>query len=344
MSNKSTQKVKWAVIGATGIADKRTIPEGIMPAENSVLAAVVSAVQDKERLEEVAAKYGNVPWFTDVEQMLAAVEIDACYISCPPAFHPQYTRSCAEAGVHVLCEKPLGRTVEEAEGMVAVCRDKGVKFGTAFMIPYHHLAQEAMRIVQEGTLGEVVAGRVQFGLEYPPIPSAFRQIKSQHNGGVFMDVGNHATDVLERIMGSKVASVTALTANVVYEYEGVEDTCAALYRMRNGALGMVDTYFCTKGARNDVTIDGSDRTLFIRGMIGQGTGGTLTVHSEFNGENVEVQIDSDQRNMYLGEITAFAEAVLTDTEPPIPGEDGLWSQKVVAAVYESAQQGRQIDL
>lgn len=344
MLNKSTETVKWAVIGATGIADRRTIPEGIMPAENSTLVAVMSAVQDKERLEEVAAKYGDVPWFTDVEQMFDRVDIDACYISCPPAFHAVHSQTCAEAGVHVLCEKPIALTVEDAKAMVEVCRTNGVKMGTAFMMPYHHLAQEAMRIVQEGTLGEIVVGRAQFGFDYPPLPGAFRQIKSEHNGGAFMDVGNHATDILERIMGSKVASVMALTANVVYKYQDVEDACVALYRLRNGALGIIDSYFCTDGARNDVVVDGSEKTLFIRGMIGQGTGGVLTVHSGVNGENVELRIESDGRNMYRGEITAFAQAVLTDAEPPIPGADGVWSQQVVAAVYESAQQRRQIDL
>ncbi len=344
MPSKGREAIRWAVIGATGIADKRTIPEGVMPAENSTLVAVMSAVQDKERLEEVAAKYGNVPWFTDVEQMLASVEIDACYIACPPAFHPEHIRTCADAGLDMLCEKPLALRVEDVEDMVQLCHQRQVKLGTAFMIPFHHLAQEAIRIVREGTLGEIVSGRLQFGFDYPPIPGAFRQIKSEHEGGAFMDVGNHATDLLERIVGSKVASVVAVAENIVHEYEGVEDACVALYRLRNGAVGMVDAYFCTDGACNDVEINGSQKTMIIRGMIGQGTGGVLTVHSGFNAETEELRIESDGRNMYLGEISAFADALLKDTEPPIPGEDGLWSQQVVAAVYQSAEEGRQITL
>jgi predicted dehydrogenase len=328
--------VRWAVIGATGIADRRTIPEGIMPAANSELVALMAIPEVEADLQRVSEKYG-APYFTDAEKMLESVAVDAAYLACPPAPRPEYARICAEAGVHVLAEKPLARTVPEAEALVAVCHEHGVKLGTAFMMPFHHLIGEAIRLVAEGALGPVVSARVQFGFDYPPTPGAFRQIKSLAQGGAFMDVGNHSTDILERIVGTKVASVMAMTANVVHEYEGVEDTCAALYRLENGALGIVDTSFATDGARNDIEINGAQRTMLVRGMIGQGTGGVLQIVSGFNGEQVELEIVSDGRNMYVGEISAFAEAIVHDTTPPITGEDGLWSQRIVEAVYRSAE-------
>ena len=154
-----------------------------------------------------------------------------------------------------------------------------------------------------------------------------------------MDVGNHATDLLERILGSKVAAVTAVTANVVHQYEGVEDLCSALYRMENNALASVEASFCTDGARNEVEVTAHEKTLVLREMLGQGTGGVLSVVSGPYGQDLELEIESDGRNMYQGEITAFSEAILRDVEPPISGEDGLWSQRVVAAVYRSAESG-----
>ena len=138
------EKVRWAVIGATGIADRRAIPEGIIPAENSELVGVMAT--NAERVRKVAEKYGGVPWFTDARQMLEQVEADACYLACPPAVRLEYVQLCAEAGVHVFAEKPLARTVGEAEEMLEVCRQHGVKMGTAFMLPFHHLAQEATRL------------------------------------------------------------------------------------------------------------------------------------------------------------------------------------------------------
>lgn len=329
--------IRWSVIGATGIADRRTIPEGILAADNSELAAVMSPTE--QRVRAVADKYGGVPWFTDVGEMLRAVQADAVYIASPPAFHLDQTRACAEAGVHVFCEKPLALDVEQAQAMVDACRAAGVKMGTAFMIPYHHLVQRASQLVSEGALGKVVSARAQFGFDYPPLDGAFRQIREQHMGGAFMDVGNHAVDVLERIVGGKVRTVQAMAANVIHEYEGVEDTCLALLRFDNGAYGMVDAYFCTGSARNQVEINGAEKTLVIEGCLGQSPGGVLTVLE--GGEEV-LREPSDGRNMYRGEISAFAQALLTDSDPPISGEDGLWSQELVAAVYQSAESAQAV--
>ena len=97
---------------------------------------------------------------------------------------------------------------------------------------------------------------------------------------------------------------------------------------------MVDAYFCTPAVPNRVEINGSKDTVVIDGMMGQGTGGTLKVIG--TGQVIE----SSHRNMYQGEITAFANAIITGGTPPVTGEDGLHSQQLVEAVYESATTGR----
>jgi len=334
-------KIRWGVIGATGIADSRTIPEGIIPAVNSELAAVMS--RTKEKVVAVSEKYDGVPWFTDVQQMLHQSDIDACYIASPPHVHRQQVEACAQAGIHVFCEKPLARDAAEVRPMVQICAEHGVKFGVGFMMRFHHMTVEAKRLVAEGALGEIVSGRAQFGFDYPPDPTVFRQNKELHKGGSFMDVGNHATDLLEFIIGTKVASVMAMTGNVIHQYWGVEDTCLALYEFENGAFGVADAYFCTDAAQNLIEINGSEATMVVEGVLGQSGAGTLRViELTENGLQDKFIIPSDMRNMYQEEIEAFAEAVLNDTEPPVPGEDGLWSQIVLDAVYESAETGQKV--
>ena len=333
-------KVRWGVIGATGIAQKRTIPEGIMPASNSELIAVMDITEEK--VNQALAKYGDVQGFTDVGEMLEQTELDVCYIASPPHVHLEHVRACAAAGRHVFCEKPLARTGAEAAEMVEACREQGVKFGIGFMMPYHHLAVEAKRLVAQGALGKVVSARAQLGFDYPPIPGTFRQIKTLSRGGAFMDVGNHGTDLLERIIGAKVATVMARAGNVVHEYEDVEDSCLALYEFDNGAFGVVEAYFSTPAAQSLIEINGSKATLIATGVLGQTPDGSLRVIR--TGRARELRIESDGRNMYLGEIEAFAHAILNDTVPPISGEDGLWSQKVLDAVYESAETGQRVEI
>lgn len=330
--------IKWGVIGATGIADKRTIPEGIIPANNSELAAIMSL--PGTGVEQLSEKYGGVPWFTEMEEMLDSVELDVCYIATPPHTHLRQVQACAERGLHVLCEKPLDITVEGAEQIQKVCEEAGVKLGIGFMMPFHHLAVEAKRLVEEGVLGQIVSARTQFGFDYPPIPGAFRQIRELHRGGVFMDVGNHGAGLMEFMIGARVDAVMAMVENVVYQYEGVEDTATAILHFDNGAVGVVDTSFCTTATENLLEINGAERTLVAQGVLGQASDGVLRVVEADGGPEEYLRIESDCRNMYQEEIEAFAEAIINDTDPPVDGEEGVWSQRVVEAVYQSAETGK----
>jgi len=333
-------KIRWGVIGATGFADSKSIPEGIMPAGNCELVAVMG--RNEEKVRKVAQKYGAAQWHTDVAEMLAEADIDACYICSPPHLHLEQVQACAEAGVDIFCEKPLARNAQEAAGMVAAAEEHGVRFGTAFMMPFHHLTTEARRLVGEGAIGQVVSTRVQFGFTYPPMKGAFRHSKELHRGGAFMDVGCHATNLVEHIIGAKVASVMAMAGNVVYEYQGVEDSCLALYEFDNGTFGYTDAYFALSG-QNLVEVYGTKGILLASGIIGVTYGGVLQVGKRgASGFEERVRIESDGRNMYQLEFEAFADAILNDTEPPIPGTDGLWNAKVLDAVYESAETGHRI--
>ena len=226
--------------------------------------------------------------------------------------------------------------------MVAAANEHGVKFGTAFMMPFHHLSQEAQRLVGEGAIGQVVSIRIQFGFTYPPQEGVFRHSKELHAGGAFMDVGCHATDLAERVIDSKVTSVMAMAGNVVYDYEGVEDSCLALYEFANGVFGCVDTYFACS-PQNLVEVNGTDGVLIAEGIMGVTSGGTLRVGTRgAEGFEEKHRIESNEQSMYQLEFEAFADALLNDTEPPVPGTDGVWNTKVLDAVYESAQTGQRI--
>ncbi len=332
--------IRWGVIGATGIADKRTIPEGILPANNSELAAIMSL--PGTGIEQLSEKYGGVPWFTELDEMLDRVELDVCYLATPPHTHLEQVRACAERGLHVLCEKPLDITVEGAKQVQQTCEEAGVKLGIGYMMPFHHLAVEAKRLVGEGVLGQIVSARAQFGFDYPPSKGAFRQIKELHRGGAFMDVGNHGAGLLEFVIGAQVDTVMAMAENVVYDYEGVEDTATAILHFDNGAIAVVDTSFSAAAAENSLEINGTERTLVAQGILGQTADGVLRVVETCEGAEEYLRIESDCRNMYQEEIESFAEAVINDTDPPMDGEEGVWSQRVVEAVYQSAEAGERV--
>src|SRR6266550_6741946 len=132
MSDMS-RKIRWCIIGSGGIALRRTIPEGILPAKNAELIAVYG--RNKKTNEAVARQF-NARAAASLDELLA-LDIDAVYIASPNHAHLEQTRRAAAAGRHVFCEKPLGMNVAEAKRMVQICRKAKVNLGTAFMMRYH---------------------------------------------------------------------------------------------------------------------------------------------------------------------------------------------------------------
>src|ERR1017187_6261015 len=122
MRNKG-DKIRWAIIGSGGIARRRTIPEGFVPARNARLTAVYGT--NHATNHEVARQFGATA--ADSLEALLAGDVDAVYVASPVQAHEAQVLACARAGKHVLCEKPLGRTVAEAEAMAAACGKAGVQ-------------------------------------------------------------------------------------------------------------------------------------------------------------------------------------------------------------------------
>jgi predicted dehydrogenase len=344
--------IGWGVIGCGGIADRRTIPEGIIPAPSAELVAVQDIAKDA--VDDVAKNRGATG-YTKIEELLADDAVDAVYIATPTHVHHEQTVAAAKAGKHVLCEKPLALTEEECEASIAACEEAGVKFGTNFMMRFHACHTTIRDMIAAGDLGTPVLGRAELTCWYPPIEGAFRQSQELGGGGALIDMGNHCIDLLEFIFGSKVAKVACFTEHLVQDYE-TEDTAVVTLHFENGAVGMVDALFNVPdaAARNMLELYGSGGSMVTQGTIGQASTGSITavVEGEAGGYDAQQQregaaeqiIEPDVVNMYEAAIQGFCEAIENDTEPPVPGEDGLWSHRVIDACYESARTGETIDV
>jgi len=339
-------RVKWGVIGSGGIARRRTIPEGLVAASNAELTALYDV--DAGVNEQVARQYGALA-ASSVEELLAA-EVEAVYVATPVYLHYQQVLTCAAAGKHVLCEKPLGLTVAEAETVVAVTKEAGLLLGTAFMMRFLAQHQAALKLVEAGRLGKPVYGRAQLSCWYPPMPGAWRQDIALGGGGSLIDMGGHCIDLLEMFFGP-VAKVSCFVNNTVQAYEP-EDSAVALLRFACGALGTVDACFCVpdEASKNRLELHGSMGSILAEGTIGQGGQGRMTAYfqeagggydaQQARGASAGLEITPAPVNTYRAEIEEFSAAILERRPCLITGEDGLHSQKVLAACYESARTGR----
>ena len=344
--------INWGVIGAGGIADRRTIPEGIMACPDAALVAVQDVVEG--RVQAVAAKHAVKAVYTSEYDLLNAPNVQAVYIATPTHLHYGQVMAAAEAGKHILCEKPLALTLPECEEMVEECDARGVKLGINFMMRYHACHVALKQMVEAGDLGTLVMGRAELTCWYPPIPGAFRQDPELGGGGSFIDMGNHCVDLLEQFFG-RVREVKCYTANLVQDYAS-EDTAVAMLQFENGAVGVVDALFNVPdaAARNALEVYGSKGSVYSFGTIGQASTGELTAvlekgdkgydagqQREDAGEQI---IEPPVVNIYQAHIQAFCDAINNDTPAPIPGEEGIWSHKVIDACYESARSGKAVEV
>lgn len=343
------KKLGIGVIGAGGIARTRTIP-GILKSELAELSAIMDP--SEEVLGRLKAQVGEVLATTSLEELLACPKVEAVYIASPVFAHLEQVKACAEAGKHVLVEKPIARTVEEAEEMLRVCREAGIKAGTAFMMRFHTYHQQIRELIASGALGQIVSGRVQQIFWYPEAMNpqgdalVWRQIKALSGGGALMDVGVHNIDLAEFLSGSRTAEITGFVNTRSFSYD-VDDICNLLIRLENGAVFYIDGAFNTQGTPggNLLEIYGTAGSLLLQGSVGQSEEGELRgflIKEGADGKpcRSEISLMPDFSDLYTKEVDGFVQAILTGGPEPVPMEQGLWIQKVARAAYEASQTGR----
>ncbi|MFO7636112.1 MAG: Gfo/Idh/MocA family oxidoreductase [Clostridia bacterium] len=338
-------KIRWGVLGAGGIADRRTIP-GLMLADNAVLLGVMEVDMDTAcRLRE---KYGAEKAYDRVEDLLRDEHIDAVYIASPVAFHREQAMMAAEMGKHILLEKPLGLTADEGQEVVDHCARHRVSLAAGFMMRFHAYHREMRKYVMEGRLGDLVCARAQLTCWYPDIPGSWRQAMATSGGGALMDMGIHCLDLIQHISGHRTRLVAGMASTLTFEYE-VEDTGAILLELDNGAICHVESNFNIPddAAKCRLEFYGTKGSMLAEGTIGQVEGGSLevTFDEEARGydaaqdrlENRTRKVEVALGNMYKKEIESFGESILQNSPLEVPATDAVQVQRVIEAAYKSSR-------
>jgi predicted dehydrogenase len=326
------ERMRWGVIGAGGIADRRTLPV-IGQTRNGELVVVMD-VRDPGA---IGAKYG-VDSTDRLEGVLSREDVDAVYVASPVQVHAEQVIAAANAGKHVLCEKPLGRTVAEACSMVDACCAAGVLLREAYMLRHHGLHLEMQRLIREGAIGKPLFASVHWAFQYPKMEGAWRQVRELGGGGALADLGCHVFDLLHMLVGD-IARVAMASATLVQDYE-VEDLGTVLLEFEGGAQGAITTSFCISDAVMPATVSifGSEGRIVARGSLTQTSDGTATIYRETDGEQHEIRYG--RVDTYVRQIEAFADDVAQGTiatKESVP--ELLSSMKVLEASYRSAETG-----
>lgn len=338
-------KIKWGVIGAGGIADRRTIP-GMMLAENAELVAVMEVNMDLA--EKIRSKYNAKKAYDNEDALLADPEVEAVYIASPVSSHKEQAMKAARAGKHILIEKPLALSVKDGEEVLELCRECGVKIAAGFMMRFHPYHQKLREMIRNGAIGRVVSCGAQFTCWYPDMENAWRQNKALSGGGALMDMGVHCIDLIQYITGGKAVKVAALNGTQTFKYE-VEDSSSVLFALDNGAFCHVDSNFNIPDAAAKWRMEfyGTRGRIIADETIGQVEGGKLDVVITGDRMNYDAQqergtaasedIQVEFGNMYTREIESFGISLITGKALDVPAEDALQVQRIIEAAYESSQ-------
>ena len=316
------KKLRWGVIGAGGIADRRTIP-GMMLANNAELIAVMEI--NMELAEKSRAKWGCKRAYDSEAALLADPEIDAVYIASPVVLHAKQAMMAADAGKHILIEKPLAMTSEEGQKVVDYCESKGVKIAAGLMMRFGAYVMAMKQAIADGKIGRPVSGFSQFTCWYPDMPGNWRQSKKNGGGGAMMD------------------------------YE-VEDTSTVLMRLENGCECVVQSNFNIPDEASKWRLEffGDQGHLVGENIIGQIDGGTLDAMfcGEVGGYDAQQdtkdvkgeQLDVEFGNMYTREIESFGNSILNNLPLEVPASDAVQVQRVMEAAYRSNDNKCVVDL
>ncbi len=337
-------KIKVAVIGCGAIAQRRHIPEY---ADNENVELVAFADPILERAESMAETYGGQA-FGSFEELLAQADVDAVSVCTPNHLHASMAIAAANAGKHVLVEKPMATTLEEGERMIEAARSNGVFLMVGHnqrLMPPHVKAKE---ILDSGELGKVLTFRTSFGHPGPEAWSVdgaeswfFR--KDEAIMGAMGDLGVHKSDFIRYLLNDEVAEVAGFIGTLDKEGTDVDDNAACLLRMKGGAIGTLvaswtqykggdnsTVLWCERGVMKIGTVDGDEVIVEpVEGLVETYKVGAMATN--------EKQVPS-------GVIDAFVDSIVTNTPPAISGEEGLKSLQVILAAFESQKTGQFVKL
>jgi predicted dehydrogenase len=344
---------RWGVIGAGGIADRRTIPEGIMPSTRCELAAVMDA--DGDRVRQVAQKYGVKRATTNLAELLSWDDVQAVYIGTPVYLHAQQAIAAAQARKHILCEKPLAMSAAECRRIVTAAQANGVKLAVGYMMRFHSLHRRLKEMIDQGELGQPVLARASFTCWYPQIAGAWRQDPQQGGGGALPDLGTHCIDLLRMLLG-EVRAVCAYADTITFSYP-VDDTATIMLKFASGAHGIVDACFNVPdaAAHNVLEVCGTKGSAIAHHTIGQLPGGSMIAYlvgqpggydaaQARSGEGIARTIEAAPVNLYQAEVEHLLDCVEQDREPVNSGAEATRVQEIVEAAYESSRSGRRQEL
>jgi 1,5-anhydro-D-fructose reductase (1,5-anhydro-D-mannitol-forming) len=326
--------VRFGIVGFGLHAVKRLMP-GFARAERCEVTAI--SRRDPEKARESAARFGIPHACTSTEELCRLEDVDAVFVSSPDALHLPDTLTAIEAGLPVLCEKPMAMNGEEARQMVETARAAGVLLGVAQVFRFERSGNRFRERIAAGEIGRPIAARSEFF--HPGDRSSRTWINDPDLacGGPIADVGVHCIDALRFVLQDEATLINTLAI----EEDGVHpfESAAQLgLRFRGGVLAGVGVS-ARRPYRTLLEVSGDRGTLSAVDAFSVDVPVTIEFR-ESGSYSVADREELSNEMAYTLQVDAFAEAVKRGSPFEIPGEEGLRNQLILDAAFRSRESGR----
>lgn len=331
------RKIRYAVVGLGHIAQVAVLPAFRNASANSVVAALVS--DDPEKLEKVGGKYkvNNLYSYDHYEQCLRSGEIDAVYIALPNHLHLDYTIRAANAGIHVLCEKPMAVTARDCEKMIRAADRNDVRLMIAYRLHFEQANLSAVEMVRKGVIGEPRLFSSVFTMN---VKEGDIRLQKKLGGGPLYDIGVYCINAARYLFRAEPIEVLATVASKGgRRFREVEEMISATLRFPEERLA---TFACSFGSSDvaEFRIVGTkgDLRLDPAYEYAQKLEHTLTIDGK---KQRKTYAKHDQ---FAPELIYFSDCIIKRRTPEPSGLEGLADVRIVEALYKSARSRRPIKL
>lgn len=332
------KKLRCGIIGCGRIAPKHA--EAIVENDKAELLSACDIIE--ERAVSLKERFGASAWYTDYRKMLEHPELDVVHICTPSGLHAEMGIAAARAGKHVIVEKPMAMSLEDADALIRACEENGVKLAVCHQNRFNPAVQKLRRALEQGRFGKLTHGSAVVRWYRPQEyydQAEWRGTRAM-DGGCLMNQAIHCIDLLQWMMGP-VDSVFGYTATRLRKIEA-EDVGVAVLKFRSGALGVIEasTTIYPENLEETLAIFGEKGTVVLGGIAVNKIETWRFADAEMENGDLE-QHQQEVPNVYgFGHkalVEDFIQAVINDRTPYIDGRGGRKSLEIVLGIYRSVE-------
>lgn len=339
------EKLNVGIIGCG-----RIFPMHALPVDEREDLNLVAVCDIKEDRAKQAADRHDCKYYTDYDKMFEQEDLDAIQICLPHHLHAPVTIEAAKRNIHVLTEKPMSITLEDAEEMVDAVKENNVTLGVIFQNRYNQSSQLIKNMLDNGDLGHVKAAKISLTWDRSDDyykSSDWKGTWEKEGGGVIIDQAIHTLDIVNWFVNDNIDYIDATIANRAHDFIEVEDTAEGVIKYKSGTVTAFHTinYYSYDAP---VEVEMHCENGLVK-MVGDSATVTLNNGHSFTADNdpdKTFEYDAGAKS-YWGvnhviQIDNFYDSIKAGQQPDITGEEALKTQKMITAIYESGKENKRV--